>query len=79
MQKVLRPGGIISLLHVIDEGVKEGYRGYHKWNIRPHGMDTFVIWNPKKRYKYIRKYLGLKIEVTVIDEHTLIILRDAKH
>lgn len=76
MQKVLRPGGIISLLHEIDEGLKEGYRGYHKWNIRPYGIGAFVIWNPKKRYKYIREHLGLQITVTIMGEHILVILKD---
>ena len=76
MRKVLRPGGIISLLHKIDEGLKEGYRGYHKWNIRPHETDAFVIWNPRKRYKYVREHLGLQIAVTVMGEHILVVLKD---
>ncbi len=76
MRKVLRPGGIITLLHIIDEGLKEGYRGYHKWNIRPHETDTFAIWNPKKRYQYIQKHLGLQITVTIMGEHILVSLKD---
>ncbi|MEA1923665.1 MAG: methyltransferase domain-containing protein [Pseudomonadota bacterium] len=78
MQKVLRPGGIISLLHVIDEGLKEGYRGYHKWNIRPDGTNAFVIWNPKKSYKYVQEHLGLQTAVETTGKHVLIIMKDVK-
>ncbi|MEH6627084.1 MAG: class I SAM-dependent methyltransferase [Motiliproteus sp.] len=76
MRKLLKTGGVVSLYHEINEGVREGYRGYHKWNIKPSGVDGFCIWSPKENMEYRGDFMGLNISVREQSEHVLIIMED---
>lgn len=75
MVKVLKPGGVISLFHEIDEGVNEGYRGYHKWNLCPIGTNGFAIWDPNQRREYIDEFKGLKITTSIRDDRFLVVMK----
>jgi SAM-dependent methyltransferase len=40
--RVVRPGGHVSLEHILNEGAREGYGGLHQWNFGVEG-DSFTI------------------------------------
>lgn len=40
----LRPGGVLYLNHFCDEAEREGYRGFHQWNINLRD-GALTIWN----------------------------------
>ena len=40
----LRPGGVLYLNHFRDEARREGYRGFHQWNITLRG-GALTLWN----------------------------------
>lgn len=63
MIKLLKKNGIIMLIHEINEGINEGYRGYHKWNISFNSHNSFIIWNPLN--KQIVSHELLKFECAV--------------
>ncbi len=63
-----RLGGIM-LIHEYDEGVKEGYRGYHKWNICFHDKSSFKVWNPKCSILVNKDVLGLECIVWRSESH----------
>lgn len=43
--RVLKPGGMLTMAHHVDEAYKAFYAGLHQWNICSDGNDDFVIWN----------------------------------
>ncbi len=63
MIKVMQAGGLVTLRHEEDEGVREGYRGYHKWNISMVSPKQFRIWNPDVDWQFDENVLGHKIHV----------------
>ena len=75
MVKVLKPNGIISLFHEVNEGVNEGYRGYHKWNLCPIGSNGFAIWGPNQRQEYIGEFEGRKISTSIHDDRFLVVMK----
>jgi SAM-dependent methyltransferase len=60
MSVLLSNNGILSLFHEINEGLEEGYRGFHKWNFAPC-ENGFIVWNPQKKKIFNNGDNGLKI------------------
>jgi len=77
MIAIAAPSATISLYHEIDEGLNEGYRGFHKWNIRPVAgrSDAFTIFNPHESHAYTTTYRGFAVRVAVQGRHVLCLLR----
>jgi|GEM_PF-5332332 len=77
MIAIAAPSATISLYHEIDEGLNEGYRGFHKWNIRPVAgrSDAFTIFNPQESHAYSGAYRGFAVTVEVQGRYVLCILR----
>lgn len=44
---ILKKGGILYLNHFVNEGEKEGYRGFHQYNLKEKD-GNFIIWNKDK-------------------------------
>ena len=55
MYRMVRPGGYVYLNHVINEGVKQLYLGFHQWNFEPRGRDL-AVWN-KTSLRFLRQEL----------------------
>lgn len=77
MIDLVNDSGVISLYHEINEGLREGYRGFHKWNIAPveNSADAFTISNPHARYEFMSGYRGLAVNVESRGQHVYCILR----
>lgn len=45
----LRPGGVLYLNHFRDEAMREGYRGFHQWNINLGERGELLLWNRGER------------------------------
>jgi SAM-dependent methyltransferase len=45
MLAVTRPGGVVALDHFPNEGEREGYGGFHQWNLDLRD-GRFVLWTP---------------------------------
>ena len=76
MISLLLPKGTISLFHAINEGVNEGFRGFHKWNIAPivDSENSFSISSLTTNKSYISEYRGCKIITKVTGDAILCIL-----
>jgi SAM-dependent methyltransferase len=42
MLKILKPGGHVCLQHYTNEGVEEGYDGFHQWNFYEEAGDFWI-------------------------------------
>lgn len=78
MLKLIKPNGVIYLQHEINEGLKEGYRGYHKWNICKISCERFKIWNPERSFEYDSRVLGLGVAVNEVNGNVQIFITDNK-
>ena len=50
MLAVCKPGGAVFFQGHTNEGVTEGYQGYHQWNFLWED-DEFIIWRPFSRMR----------------------------
>ena len=57
MSQVVKPGGMIYLIHAKNEAVNESYRGLHQWNFCEENGDM-IVWNQKNERYSIRNFLG---------------------
>lgn len=48
MIAVCAPGGVVKVVSIENEGVREGYLGLHQWNLEPSERGLF-LWNPSGR------------------------------
>lgn len=55
--KVLKKGGILYLNHFTNEGEKEGYRGFHQYNLKIENSD-FIIWNQTEEWNVTQLLKG---------------------
>lgn len=67
MINLLEEHGTLTLYHEINEGLNEGYRGFHKWNIAPmeNQANAFRIYSPNKSFIYSNIYKGCYIHTEV--------------
>ncbi|MEW6087898.1 MAG: methyltransferase domain-containing protein [bacterium] len=71
---LLSDNGVLSLFHEINEGLEEGYRGFHKWNFAPSD-GGFTVWNPQKKEVFNDGDKGLKISTRVMEGNLLCIIK----
>ena len=48
MVEVCAPGGMVIVISIENEGVREQYSGLHQWNLEPSD-DGVYLWNPSRR------------------------------
>jgi hypothetical protein len=54
---LLKPKGIISLLHCANEGSNAGYTGFHHWDFFTEGSDFCIAGKNKQNYTNVTKML----------------------
>jgi SAM-dependent methyltransferase len=57
MVAVVRPGGIVLLLHYPNEAENEVYHGQHQWNLDWAGDDC-ILWRPGTRWSLRQELAG---------------------
>ncbi len=69
MIKVLKPGGVLGLMHIKDEAVREAYRGLHQWNFTKFDDSFYVTGrNSSINITYeVQDMIELTTKTTVMD------------
>ncbi len=67
MLSVVRPGGIVLLMHLPNEAERELYRGLHQWNFDVRGSDC-VLWRPGQVWSLSDEVRGLGTVMSVLVE-----------
>jgi len=62
MLTVVKPGGTVLLQHFANEAEKEGYAGFHQWNLAIENRDM-IMWNKKDRFS-LRAFIQGRAEIT---------------
>jgi len=71
---LLSNNGVLSLFHEINEGLEEGYRGFHKWNFVPCD-NGFAVWNPQRKEIFKNGDKGLIISTKTIEGNLLCMIK----
>jgi SAM-dependent methyltransferase len=69
MLRCARPGGLVLIRTVIDEGANEDYRGLHQWDISP-GAGDFYIRHRDGEVTAVRKALGDQVALLMVGTHS---------
>ena len=68
MLPLLKPGGIVSLFHAVNEGEGENYSGFHQWNFYADGSDFCIAGRNGKNFTNMSKMLlpnySMEVKVT---------------
>ena len=57
MVKTAKPGGVVLLIHKVDEGAQQHYLGLHQWNICERSGNC-VLWNPAQEINVTERLLA---------------------
>ncbi len=69
----LRVGGVLYLNHFRDEACREGYRGFHQWNINIGDNGKLLLWNREQTID-VASCLGASasVEISVTPEGRIV-------
>jgi SAM-dependent methyltransferase len=69
MVRCAKPGGLVMIRTVIEEGANEGYHGLHQWDIYP-GAGDFYIRHRDGDVTAVRAALGEDIDALLLGTHS---------
>jgi SAM-dependent methyltransferase len=76
MVEVAKPGGLIRLVHSVDEGQEQAYAGLHQWNLTDEN-GRFIVWNRSERVDVSDRLAG-RCEVSARRENGTLIVEIRK-
>lgn len=50
MMKIVKPGGLVVVQNIVNEGLRQNYAGLHQWNILPGASDFWISDQQGKRH-----------------------------
>ncbi|NOV17890.1 methyltransferase domain-containing protein [Ensifer adhaerens] len=68
MVDITKPGGLIIVRNIVNEGVRQNYDGLHQWNIVPGSGDFYISDRHGKRFSASER-LGKRAETFLIGLH----------
>ena len=78
MLSLLADHGVMFLRHEKNEGLREGYRGYHKWNIRKICDSSFELWNPNNSHVISADMMKREVAVYEGDSEVMILITNCQ-